>query len=133
MVVFRYTSMSVPSSLSSMDTSGVGAISRGPFPRWCAPDEALAAVACGGIRWGTSMALMQLQRNTSRRALLRILYKKINSNIINSMIPYDGLGKYKPCLPRQKHRACCGTRQSSTDNSMHQWPRLQTVQVTSPV
>jgi hypothetical protein len=27
------------------------------------------------------------------------LQKKINGNIINSIIPYDGLGKYKPCLP----------------------------------
>jgi hypothetical protein len=60
MAVFRYTSMSVPSSLSSMDTSGVGAISRGPFPRWCAPDEAPVVVACGRIGWATSMALMQL-------------------------------------------------------------------------
>jgi hypothetical protein len=77
MGVFGYTSTYVSSSLSSADTSGVGAISRGPYPRWCAPDEAPAAVAYGGIGWATSMAPMQLQWNASRRALFRILYKKL--------------------------------------------------------
>jgi hypothetical protein len=44
MAVLRYTSTLVPSSLFD----GV-AICRGPFPRWSAPDEALAVGACGGM------------------------------------------------------------------------------------
>jgi hypothetical protein len=67
--MFRYASTLVPSSLSSTDTSGLRAISRGPFPRRCAPDEGAATVACG-IGWATLMAQMQLQQNASRRALL---------------------------------------------------------------
>jgi hypothetical protein len=109
--MLKYASTSVPSFLSSTDT--------------CAPDEVPAAVCCGGIRWGKSMPPMQLQQNVSRRALLRILCKQINDNIINLMIHYDGLGKYKPCLPQQKHGAHCGTWRSSAGDSMHYQPRLQ--------
>jgi hypothetical protein len=77
--MFKNTSTSVSSSLSSVGT--------------CAPDEVPVAVCYAGIGWGTSMPLMQLQQNVSCRALLWILCKDINSNMINSMIHYDGLGK----------------------------------------
>jgi hypothetical protein len=109
-VMFKNSSMLVSSSLSSTST--------------CAPDEAPAVVCCAGIEWGTSMPLMQLQRNVSHRALLRILCKENYGNIINLMIHYDGLGKYKPCLPRQKHGARCGMQRSLAGNLMRYRPCL---------
>jgi hypothetical protein len=55
---------------------------------WCSCSKTQA-----GIRWGTLMSLMQLQQNTSCWALVWILCKEINGNIINSTIHYAGLGK----------------------------------------
>jgi hypothetical protein len=79
LAVFKYGSTSVSSSLSSVGM--------------CAPSEAPAAVCCARIGWDTSMPPMQLQWNASHQALLWILCKDINNNIINSMIHYDELGK----------------------------------------
>jgi hypothetical protein len=80
MTVFKYTFMSVSSSLYTSDSGGV-AICRDPLPRRLALDEAPVMGDCGGMGWGTSMHPMQLQQNANYRALLRILYTEINENI----------------------------------------------------
>jgi hypothetical protein len=93
MSVFKNTSTSISSSLSSLSSSEV-VVCTGAFPRWSAPDEAPATVgACGGMGWATSTALMQLQQNDSCRALLQNLYTEMNDNIKNSVIHYDGVRK----------------------------------------
>jgi hypothetical protein len=77
MAVFKYTLTLVSSSLSMSDSGGV-TICRGPLPRRSPLNEMPTAVACAGMGCGTSTLPMQFQQNANRRALLRILYTKIN-------------------------------------------------------